>query len=548
MSMSPTQREKADTKRLNARMAKRNLSPGPAHYSPQRATSTSRDLAGHAAFRSGIERTSSHLLKDKGDPGSYDAHVYLSLVRQALSSFAKSQKDGKGGFGTQSERVLEFNNEAWNEGEKTPGPAAYEPQLQPSGKNHGMDLGNIAAAKQSPAFASKAPQRGESLLPNAPNPGPGRYAPNFESVEASLPDNPIAKTARDHRFTGDSIIKDTTTSAEVGPGSYESHFLGTIAEGSASALKRAGQYSSAHATSEKLGFSSTAQQHQLPHELANRANTALQRVGPGAYTPLVTEKGSVHAVAQTARDSFAVANQAGRGHFGTSADARGEMGTYNPQKEQGDPGAYNPHQNRDLAQTARASFQTSNAQGNGGFGSTLKRELPLRGDYNGHHGVPGFGADPANPGPAAYEPLLTDQGKNFNMEVSNIAAAKQSPAFASKAPQRGDFLLPNAPNPGPGCYDPNFESVEASLPDNPIAKTARDHRFTGDSIIKDSETGPDVGPSSYHPGVTNNGHLESMGARAAEKASWGWSASFLSTHIREMWQGWFGDNDELNSA
>ena len=90
MQMSPSQRGAEDSKRLKARSARRGLSPGPGAYSPQQIGSTSRELSGHYAFRSSVERTVSNLLKESGDPGAYEPQVYLSLMRQATMSWNKT--------------------------------------------------------------------------------------------------------------------------------------------------------------------------------------------------------------------------------------------------------------------------------------------------------------------------------------------------------------------------------------------------------------------------------------------------------------------------
>ena len=90
MRMSPSERNAEDIRRLKARAARRGLSPGPGAYSPQDANKTSLKLSGHAAFRSSSDRIVSNLLKDKGDPGSYEPQIYLSLVRQASTSWNKS--------------------------------------------------------------------------------------------------------------------------------------------------------------------------------------------------------------------------------------------------------------------------------------------------------------------------------------------------------------------------------------------------------------------------------------------------------------------------
>ena len=87
---------------------------------------------------------------------------------------------------------------------------------------------------------------------------------------------------------------------------------------------------------------------------------------------------------------------------------------------------------------------------------------------------------------------------------------------------------------------------------NIISQVGRDAKFTGDNVTggpnPNPQTSAGVGPGAYDPRVTVSGTKDTMSARVEEQAAWGWSASFISNHIREMWLGWFGDNDELNSA
>jgi hypothetical protein len=92
MKMSPSQRSSEDMKRLKARAARRGLSPGPGAYDPRMIGSTSLDLTGHFAFRSMAKRGDpmGYMLNEQGDPGAYDSQIYLSLARQASSSWNSS--------------------------------------------------------------------------------------------------------------------------------------------------------------------------------------------------------------------------------------------------------------------------------------------------------------------------------------------------------------------------------------------------------------------------------------------------------------------------
>ena len=149
---------------------------------------------------------------------------------------------------------------------------------------------------------------------------------------------------------------------------------------------------------------------------------------------------------------------------------------------------------------------------------------------------------------------LDEKGKEYEMSCRGDGESMKSASFASKVAQRGAFVLPSAPNPGPGAYNPKDDATIEHLPGanpaaNPISKVNRDARYVGDTMVKTGhQTGPGVGPGSYDPRVTIDGAGDSVGGRSEMQRMLGWSASFISGHLRQLWQGWFGDNDELNSA
>ena len=132
---------------------------------------------------------------------------------------------------------------------------------------------------------------------------------------------------------------------------------------------------------------------------------------------------------------------------------------------------------------------------------------------------------------------LTEKGTEWDMHVLNGSEAMKSASFASTTKQRLAFALPQAENPGPGTYDPNFGSIETQ-PGHDISKVGRDTRFVGDSILKDNTTGH-IGPGSYEPRVTNGGAPSTVEGWLEKKIDFGWSASFLSDHVRSLWTGWF---------
>eukprot|EP00900_Chrysochromulina_parva_P009466 jgi/Chrpa1/18520/Chrysochromulina_OHIO_Genome00023895-RA len=134
----PSERQREDKKRLKKKLSKKHFVPGPGTYDPKHKRevgSTSRDLTGSTVFRSRTQRRFDpvKLYGHDGDPGAYEPTVYLSLVMTAKKTFSQAIQDGKVGFNATAERILSFRRGNWNEGEKTPGPAAYKPQVTETG-------------------------------------------------------------------------------------------------------------------------------------------------------------------------------------------------------------------------------------------------------------------------------------------------------------------------------------------------------------------------------------------------------------------------------
>ena len=240
--MRPSSRAAEDEKRIKARSQKKEVTPGPGTYSPQRLGSTSANLAGTTAFKSKLDRTavapSTAVLNEVGDPGAYeDPKNFLSLAATAKSTARSVSKTGKDGFGGTEKRTLLLSNiatkpptQGWTGPiEDTPGPAAYTAKVTETGKEHDMQVMDSGEKMKSAAFASTMKRPGV-VLRNAFTPGAGTYSPNHDSVQPVL-GNLISKTGRDHKFVADNLDgtgDDCTTQAHVGPGSYNSHLLKTI--------------------------------------------------------------------------------------------------------------------------------------------------------------------------------------------------------------------------------------------------------------------------------------------------------------------------------
>ena len=201
--------------------------------------------------------------------------------------------------------------------------------------------------------------------------------------------------------------------------------------------------------------------------------------------------------------------------------------------ETGDPGAYNPNANRELAHEAKASFGRSGSSGHGGFGSTTKEK---RGDADGSVADCG-GVDPKarqiiaedTPGPGRYNtPISFAEGRG---------ASGASSAFRSMSAQR--LPPPNSEGleeVGPAAYDVQFTQV-APVMGNPVTATApRDSRFVGDFITNvGSETPQQVGPGTYDPQVLLSGEYATIARTVSEHVLvHGESGSVISDVLRNV--------------
>jgi hypothetical protein len=196
-------------------------------------------LSGKFGFGSQSARYNRDLLNQTSDPGSYNPNPDTksvhdrSLASQANNSHNVRAGGGRLGFGwgAQSARTMPQDIHG---GEAptalgladpkkpfiTPGPGAYTPQLDETGREY--DLSVMAGAETMPnaTFVSKTDRLMANTLPNKDNPGPGAYDPLFTLVEERWPDGGVLKTGRDSRFVADGVLDVSQTSADVGPGTY----------------------------------------------------------------------------------------------------------------------------------------------------------------------------------------------------------------------------------------------------------------------------------------------------------------------------------------
>ena len=551
--LSPSERAKVDEERLKARRAayRARIQPGPGAHDPQ-LTRKGREF--HMSVRNGAETMQSsafmsktvrtgYPLLDSGDPGSYEP-VFLTIANfvQRTATFNSSMQSGGGAFGTKTARQLTIPPDIGEEALPTrgatvtngPGPAAYTPQLTENGKEFDMHIRNGAETMQSSAFASKLPRIAESMpAAQKDNPGPGKYDPNDQAMRESLPGssgNAMSKVGRDTRFPADTVgQQEHITPPAVGPGSYEPNNWGnSIASDQNKRMELTSRIQlSAKPSDGALGFGASHTQHELPFEMDDAAKVV---PGPDAYEPKMTKRGLEHDMSVRSGAELMKSSA-----FASTLNL--EKARSLNLKGMGDPGKLDLSGYKGVLHSARQTFHKLMTIGKGSFGATTARQLTIPPDI-GEEALPTRGATVTNgPGPAAYTPQLTENGKEFDMHIRNGAETMQSSAFASKLPRIAESMpAAQKDNPGPGKYDPNDQAMRESLPGssgNAMSKVGRDTRFPADTVGQQEHiTPPAVGPGSYEPKVTNNGAL-TIAEHAFDRAKSA-DASFASTKERNV--------------
>merc|ERR1740138_2042304 len=275
--------------------------PGPGAYDSKGKDAR---VDGHSsAFKSGSQRL--QVEEETGDPGAYDPTANRDLAHLANSSFGRSNRAGSGAFGASSARDMKLDIM----GEDTPGPGSYRSKQDLAEKQH----------MPSSAFRSSSSQRAKTRLHDTP--GAGSYDPNMAAVEPGSANSGAGMRSKASRFTAER----TTTDQGVGPGSYENHADGSLAASVAKSVERMSR--------SNPGFGSRQPARELPYQ-----KEQADMPGPGAYE----QKGKDNPV---------------DGHGSAF-----KSGTQRLQVEEvtGDPGAYDPNSNRDLAHQANSSFGRSN--------------------------------------------------------------------------------------------------------------------------------------------------------------------------------------------
>ena len=126
--------------------------------------------------------------------------------------------------------------------------------------------------------------------------------------------------------------------------------------------------------------------------------------------------------------------------------------------------------------------------------------------------------------------------------MATIEESENMPSSAFKSTSAKTMKTPQQNQPGPGAYEPVYDSVTPTPPgtsmnSNLVSKVGRDIYFGASDIgsCYNAPTDGHVGPGVYTPEVTNDGEINTIEKRATKKASSGWSMSFVSDSLREMW-------------
>ena len=140
-------------------------------------------------------------------------------------------------------------------------------------------------------------------------------------------------------------------------------------------------------------------------------------------------------------------------------------------REVGDPGAYQPYNGNELANTSRRTFNKSQMTGAGGFGTREAR--------------------------GAHEAQRCAGARHLRREASRSSRGETGSSFASQT-KRGAYL-PKAQTPGAGEYDPSYRQERMTGGDSMFKN--RDERFRKSIEL---EYAAHVGPGSYSAGDYNS--------------------------------------------
>ena len=220
-----------------------------------------------------------------GDPGQYDPHSSVtgagkksfgyeekhspSVLEKLKAKGKKGYKFGTFGGGT-AKRELRMDLM----GEATPGPGTYMP-ASTFGKNAVSKEAQQQMKRPSSAFKSTSLQRAKPGLVDVP--GPGAHSPNHKSIEKNTTNPGNSLIAKSKRFgAGGAEGPSASTAAAVGPGAYDSHVIGSVADKITKNVERMSR--------QNPGFGIAGPSHELPFEQPVEDDQDLP--GPGKYENL----------------------------------------------------------------------------------------------------------------------------------------------------------------------------------------------------------------------------------------------------------------------
>merc|ERR1719473_818089 len=342
-------------------------------------------------------------------------------------------------------------------GDDTPGPGSYKDLAKQFGRE-------LFAKGPCSSFRSSSAQRAKGKMTDTP--GAGSYDPNLAAVEPAGANSGASMRSKAQRFAAEK----NTTDGGVGPGTYESQADRSLAASVAKSVERMSR--------SNPGFGSRQPARELPYQ-----KEQADMPGPGAYDSKVDRSQEGHASAF-------------------------KSGSHRLQVEEqtGDPGAYDPNANRDLAHMAASSFGRSNKAGSGAFGASSARDMKL--DIMGED----------TPGPGSY------RGKQAMSDVTHMPSS----AFRSSSAQRAKGK--SVDTPGAGSYDPNLAAVEPSSANSGAGMRSKAQRF----VQEKNTTDGGVGPGAYDPRYLVGGGRSTTAGTVADRVTLGTSAAFRSDTVREM--------------
>ena len=155
--------------------------------------------------------------------------------------------------------------------------------------------------------------------------------------------------------------------------------------------------------------------------------------GPGTYSPVYMS---------SSKEALA-----GSSAFKSKMDREKPQPSTAILNQTGDPGAYEePKAHLAIASTAKVTARTVGKAGKDGFGGTEKRTLLMSNMATKPPTQGWTGSIEDTPGPAAYDSLVDEKGREHSMHKQSGSEKMKSSSFASTSAQRGKWALPQQSN------------------------------------------------------------------------------------------------------